>query len=426
MVKRRTKHKAEALPNGEKTMRLEIQDIPLHFEDDEAASALGRDDFTIKGDDWVAMDEPSETAESVRKLVRAFGVDYTEEQDDPKRQSEEDKASFSDWQQRTHKITLDIFREKGQVYVEHCCWHLHAAIIDVHVYGTVTSVGDNVDQKLKCSERIAALVELVKKYTLIRKDILLKTNIDELASGPNEVMKAKLQYLWTNCKRPTAFSLKGEAREAKKAALVEQLVGEGEGDILAGEGTEDVCDTDQAVAKPKTSSAAKTKKRVHWASPVDSEPREAKRSRGERDSAEQNDEDSSDENLRLSGEQIESEKHDEQRTSIELNAGSLNGRSVVEHHDDEDNSQISEPNPFRGCSWGTLTIPGLSKPAFALGDGGVIAPGSADGNGDDDADSSGEDIATGSDVEGSDSSEETIARLLVAADQGMSDRDEDE
>lgn len=218
------------IPSGVPRRRLPISNRPLHYSNTTEAlrdQTMGRKRFVLEEDDWQETKRDDNARRWIKQLVNAFGTDYLEGPTQPSRQSEQHKIWFKRWQKSGNRVAAILFHNKGQLYLERCCWAVFDAVIKIHELGTFTTDAQwQPNKTLKCSDRLARVVELIEQYALIRSDVLRGENntITDLVANPDAAIKRKLVNCWNNFNR----SYRNEKLRSNKALKGESEANEGD------------------------------------------------------------------------------------------------------------------------------------------------------------------------------------------------------
>lgn len=215
-----TTKKSRKRPNADSdAKRLDIDSAVLSFNSIEEAlgdGLMGRVPLNIQDDD-VNMVKLSRNAKAwVKHCMEAFGRDYLAEPEDVSKQSSKQKEWFSRWQKDGHALVATTFEAKGMAHLEKSCWHLFDAVIKGHELGFVHTGDRWAPSRAKCSERLMMIRSNVKKYALVRLDVLRSLHIDDIAANPEAFVKRKLANCWNNESRSVRQAGKGSGK--KRAA----------------------------------------------------------------------------------------------------------------------------------------------------------------------------------------------------------------
>lgn len=239
--------------NDPDSRRLILLNKTLHFTtiDDALGDGLwGRELMTIKNDDFeLIRNDPDSQIAWVTQLIDAYTVDYISTPEDPTKTTLAQREWFSRWQKQAHATIVTLVNAKDPDHLEKACWHLLETVLKAHELGVVDAAGNLSPSKLKCSERLAFIVEILEKYALVRLDVLRALHVEEIAASPEAFIKRKLVNCWNNGHRAEKTK---EKKVAGAKRVADDIDEEGEveaqgkrarkslaGDAKDGEGNDD-------------------------------------------------------------------------------------------------------------------------------------------------------------------------------------------
>lgn len=219
-----------SINNDPDARRLIVPSKTLNFTtiDDALGDGLwGREPMTIKNDDFAAIkNDPDSQAAWVSQLIEAYTVDYISTPEDPTKTTRAQHEWFARWQKQAHATIVTLVHTKDPDHLEKACWHLLETVLKAHELGVVDAAGNLTPSKLKCSERLAFIVEILEKYALVRLDVLRAWHVEEIAASPEAFIKRKLVNCWNNAHRAEKAKEKKVAGAKRAAGDVDE---EGEG-----------------------------------------------------------------------------------------------------------------------------------------------------------------------------------------------------
>lgn len=191
--------------NDPDARRLNIPNKTLNYTtiDDALGDGLwGREPMTIKHDDFAAIKNDDDIqAAWASQLIEAYTVDYLSIPEDPTKTTLAQREWFARWQKQAHTTIITLINSKDPKHLEKACWHLLETVLEAHELGVVDAGGNLTHSKLKCSERLAFIVEILEKYALVRLDVLRAWHVEEIAASPEAFIKRKLVNCWNNAHR---------------------------------------------------------------------------------------------------------------------------------------------------------------------------------------------------------------------------------
>ena len=167
-------------------------DFPLALESFEDAGAVlfTRKAYHVDQDDTAAVKTNFEA--NVKSLMRAIvsvtfiGAEEEKSKTNSGKTLKDDAVSdWRRWQEgHVKRVREALSLPNIEIEVEARAWELLRNIIAVHEYGYRTLMM-KIDLDLRCSERLAAVIEAIQDYAVIRADTLAGTaNLEDLAAAP--------------------------------------------------------------------------------------------------------------------------------------------------------------------------------------------------------------------------------------------------
>ena len=191
--------------NDPDAKRLNIPNKTLNYTtiDDALGDGLwGREPMAIKHDDFAAIKNDDDIqAAWASQLIEAYTVDYLSTPEDPTKTTPAQHEWFARWQKQAHTTIVILINSKDPKHIEKACWNLLKTVLKAHELGVVDAAGNITPSKLKCSERLAFIVEMLEKYALVRLDVLRAWHVEEIAASPEAFIKRKLVNCWNNAHR---------------------------------------------------------------------------------------------------------------------------------------------------------------------------------------------------------------------------------
>ena len=193
----------------------------------------GREPMTVEDDDAAAIKNDADSqAAWLTDLMESFTVDYLSIPEDPTKTTSAQRDWFARWQKQAHATLVTIVHAKDPKHLEKACWHLLRTVLEAHELGVVDAASNLTPSKLKCSERLAYIVEILEKYALVRLDVLRAWHVEEIAANPEAFIKRKLVNCWNNGHRAEKAKEKkvaGTKRSARDAEEEGEAPAPGEG-----------------------------------------------------------------------------------------------------------------------------------------------------------------------------------------------------
>lgn len=177
----------------------------------------------IKGDDNV--DEvKAEPGKWIRAIMETFDAPYNEIPE-MKNYKEENFPEFNRWQKEHHALTMEILQNsRTPNLAEATATVIYYDVVDAHEKGTlIESSGMSFTHELEltCKARLERIIGVLKALTIIRRDIVLGSRLNELVAGPGSVLKRKEENKQENDKKAdkktAAKKAKDEVKAEKKA-----------------------------------------------------------------------------------------------------------------------------------------------------------------------------------------------------------------
>ncbi|GIZ41679.1 hypothetical protein CKM354_000497700 [Cercospora kikuchii] len=176
------------------------------------AAAFSRARSLLHDDDWTEV--KINPAEHVLKLLYAFKGDYAKQPEQFALPKASDKSRWIAYQDG-HVEKMDKYDDRT---LEAACWVLLKHLIEAHELGMKALRYHKVENNIKCSDHVDLVASAIRKYAVIRYDVVRLQRLDELVCCTTSAVSRKIANFrgnWNKTERENENKQNAEAHGIK-------------------------------------------------------------------------------------------------------------------------------------------------------------------------------------------------------------------
>lgn len=171
------------------------------------AVAFNRARPTLRDDDWT--DVKSAPHKHVHTLLAAFGKSYAQAPEQFALVKDADKSRWITYQEG-HVEKMSKYDDQT---LEAACWVLLKHLIEAHEVGMKTLRYHKIEGNIKCSDHVDLVASAIRKYAVIRYDVVRLQRLDELVCCTTSAVSRKIANFkgnWNKTERENENQEKAE------------------------------------------------------------------------------------------------------------------------------------------------------------------------------------------------------------------------
>ncbi|KAM3424556.1 hypothetical protein BST61_g6552 [Cercospora zeina] len=176
------------------------------------AAAFNRARSLIHNDNWAEV--KADPAKYVQKLLSAFKGDYAQQPEQFALPKASDKSRWIAYQEgHVEKMT-----KYDDATLEAACWVLLKHLIEAHELGMKALRYHKVENNIDCSDHVDLVASAIRKYAVIRYDVVRLQRLDELVCCTTSAVSRKIANFrgnWNKTERENENKQNAEAHGIK-------------------------------------------------------------------------------------------------------------------------------------------------------------------------------------------------------------------